>query len=528
MLDSPDAAVRQRAALVSDALALGTQSAADKHGVSRRTAAEWLRRFNAQGVGALTAVAEKRERQTSLNARILTAPLWMPSTKWSSRTIADSLNVSQSAVARAWRSSLVSSTVHAGIAAWTGNDRLRFESVSISAGGSILLFSRVENSSDHRIPSDAELRRRMRTVLAADLVRAHAEIDTETAVPTLDFWQSPHTGPDSSDRSVRLLALTSEPIAAPIDGIDVIECPSADQWQGLTGVLPGLAEPNTQTVLVDLESRLRRWFHEGSREFLWRRPDATQTDPPVSFPQERGTDSVDHGASERVIANGIIDAIRAGISEGRFSGGEVVTERFLAHRLDTTRGRVREALRQLNADGLITTETPNDVTIPIPTLADIVELYNARQALGAVAIRAALGWSETGRDKVLAALSEVEACGPDDMEKAHHLDQRFQNAICRSASLWRVPGMLESLSQQLLMYIAVLGVRYAFPVEKIVTRDRELFHAIDSGEFDGALKIWNTKIDESATYMVQQLKRHLVEQRTSSSGPRYEFGRARR
>ena len=74
-----------------------------------------------------------------------------------------------------------------------------------------------------------------------------------------------------------------------------------------------------------------------------------------------------------------------------------MTESFLAGRLRTSRGQVRSALRQLERDGLLTATSGRAAVVPIMTAADVIELYAARRALGAIVVRAATRWRPEGR-----------------------------------------------------------------------------------------------------------------------------------
>jgi hypothetical protein len=46
------------------------------------------------------------------------------------------------------------------------------------------------------------------------------------------------------------------------------------------------------------------------------------------------------------------------------------------------------------------------------------------------------------------------------------------------------------------MFIAVVGINYAFPIEPIVERNRAILAAIDEGNEELAAQRWREKIDE--------------------------------
>jgi hypothetical protein len=63
------------------------------------------------------------------------------------------------------------------------------------------------------------------------------------------------------------------------------------------------------------------------------------------------------------------------------------------------------------------------------------------------------------------------------------------------------------------MFIAVVGISYAFPVEPIVARDRAIIAAIDEGNDEVAVQQWREKIDEALAYMLQQVESLRVARR---------------
>jgi DNA-binding GntR family transcriptional regulator len=107
-------------------------------------------------------------------------------------------------------------------------------------------------------------------------------------------------------------------------------------------------------------------------------------------------------------------------------------------------------------------------------------------------------------------LQELEtAAAADDMAAVHRIDLQFQDALARASTLRRIPALVEGLSQQLLMFVAAFGVRYAYPITDIVDRDQEIFRALDAGDEAAALDAWRRKSEGSASYMLHQLSTTL-------------------
>lgn len=75
------------------------------------------------------------------------------------------------------------------------------------------------------------------------------------------------------------------------------------------------------------------------------------------------------------------DYLRTAIMEGRFKGGEKLREQYLCDRLDISRPTLREALRTLEAERLITIEPHRGPTVVRLTAKDACDLYALRTML---------------------------------------------------------------------------------------------------------------------------------------------------
>lgn len=91
----------------------------------------------------------------------------------------------------------------------------------------------------------------------------------------------------------------------------------------------------------------------------------------------------DHGTS--VLS--VHDAIRSAILRGALEPGRVVSQLQLARELGVGRTPLREALRLLQREGLVTLEPNRRVRIAQLSVADAEEIYTMRITLEAVAIR---------------------------------------------------------------------------------------------------------------------------------------------
>jgi DNA-binding GntR family transcriptional regulator len=77
----------------------------------------------------------------------------------------------------------------------------------------------------------------------------------------------------------------------------------------------------------------------------------------------------------------VLEALQEEILELRLKPGQRLVERELVERIGVSRTTIREVLRQLAAEGLVTTIPQKGAIVAIPSLAEAAELYEIRALL---------------------------------------------------------------------------------------------------------------------------------------------------
>lgn len=353
------------------------------------------------------------------------------------------------------------------------------------------------------VPASTRSTRRLRAVLGADFLRdgmSHAGL-TEA---TKDFWEAVEA---TVEEDSELFIMTSDRMSVPIHSPATWVCSNGREWQGLLPVLERLPEAAVADRLAELEHRLRRWYQpspaHGYKAFSWVASPRQQPPSSASLLDTSGKDPV----PAHSLADDIIITIRQGLSDGTFASDDEISDRSLSRRLGVSRGRVQRALQSLAEDGLVTATTGTAVVVRLPTVADVMETYAARRALGAIAVRAATRWGPEQRATVEQLLDEIRRCADHhDVARAQQVDLDFQDALFKASGLGRIPAMLQSLSKQTLMFISVIGIRYAYSPARIVELDTAIFEGVRDKDSEKATRGWQNKIDEGARYMINQIE----------------------
>jgi DNA-binding GntR family transcriptional regulator len=124
--------------------------------------------------------------------------------------------------------------------------------------------------------------------------------------------------------------------------------------------------------------------------------------------------------------------IVAEIRSGKLMPGERMTETDLAARLGISRTPVREAIRQLEADGLVTHTPRIGATIRTLDHAEISELYEMRTVLEGTTARFAARAASDVELAELAAINQAMA-EAEGAEALYPLNQQFHRALLDAA-----------------------------------------------------------------------------------------------
>ena len=158
----------------------------------------------------------------------------------------------------------------------------------------------------------------------------------------------------------------------------------------------------------------------------------------------------------RSLADEIIVHLRKAILSGKFEPGERLGEQFLAESLEVSRGPIREALSQLEREGLVIIRRNRGAFVARLSREDVDEVYSLRLALERLAVRLAI------KNATSADLSEMQATidtmasylerGLTEQEGAE-LDVRFHDILYRSTHHKRLYGFWENLRPQIHVFL---------------------------------------------------------------------------
>src|SRR5215210_9087605 len=184
-----------------------------------------------------------------------------------------------------------------------------------------------------------------------------------------------------------------------------------------------------------------------------------------------------------------LEALRSAITSGRYRPGDHLGEVDLATHLGVSRGTVREALRHLQQEGLVTAGNRGMLRVNEISPTEVRELFRVRAALESLAVTEIIRSAD--RARAVAALREALArleSTEGDFAANLEADLNFHLLLCRLSG----NSMLVEAWRYLEGRVRVTIMNYE-SVEKptMMSRDRHLpvVEAIESGNVDAAVGV---------------------------------------
>ncbi|WP_243113419.1 GntR family transcriptional regulator [Romboutsia sp. Marseille-P6047] len=151
----------------------------------------------------------------------------------------------------------------------------------------------------------------------------------------------------------------------------------------------------------------------------------------------------------RSIREVVLDELRNAIFENRLKEGDRLVENIIASSMGVSRTPVREALRQLEIEGLATS-IPRKGTIVIGiSIEDALEIYDLREVLEGLAARlACLNISRLDIRRLRDIIEEMEE-SIEDAQRVEDLHVKFNTILLHSSKNKRLINQIEHMFEYL-------------------------------------------------------------------------------
>jgi DNA-binding GntR family transcriptional regulator len=217
-------------------------------------------------------------------------------------------------------------------------------------------------------------------------------------------------------------------------------------------------------------------------------------------------------AVSRTLRAEVVDMIRDAIVTGQLKPGERLKESALARQMSVSRSPIREALRQLEQEGLIVSIPNQGSFVRSFDEDDVREIFTLRAALEDLACEIVL---ENGKlqpsdlDRLEAYIEQQKrAVEARDFERLTELDMEFHEFLCKKSGFERLLRMWRSLRTQIQVLFFQRFQAFDWVPETVDTDHSAILETLrqgDAEQFSQINKEINARVAEECAQMVRSL-----------------------
>lgn len=225
------------------------------------------------------------------------------------------------------------------------------------------------------------------------------------------------------------------------------------------------------------------------------------------------TDDTSLVVTAALLRKQVEERLREAITRGRFAPGAHLSDRALCQMFGVSRTVVREAVRQLEAEGLIEIRPHRGSFVKSMSSEEAAQIYDLRGVLEALAARS---FAVKATADEIEELKEVygQLCAAPDAEEGADIlaiKQRFYEILLRGARNEYVTAMLN----QILNRNTLLRATSLSDPERLPSTIEELSHLLDAIERRDPDAAWAASLEHvksAATVAIAILKRNEASQ----------------
>lgn len=210
----------------------------------------------------------------------------------------------------------------------------------------------------------------------------------------------------------------------------------------------------------------------------------------------------------------VYTALRSGILKGEFAPGSRLIETQLTEWFQVSRTPLREALRQLQQEGLVIADT-HGLQVKTLSAVDAIELYDCRLVLEKLAVAAACDQASPQQlkalEKCVIAAEAKESQANDEATQLQllDLDYQFHHLIAESSGNRRLVSLLAQLFDAMAL-LRIQTLQQNPSVLDIKLEHRQVYEAIAQKDAPTAIASIQLHLLASKARVVQEIQ-HLCQ-----------------
>ena len=203
----------------------------------------------------------------------------------------------------------------------------------------------------------------------------------------------------------------------------------------------------------------------------------------------------------------VFKSLRKDILTGTIKPGEHLLELELSSRLGVSRTPVREALRMLELEGLVTMLPRRGARVSKITEKSMQDVLEVRESLDALCVELACSRITAQEKEELKKACEAfeRAVATNDSHKIAEADVRFHDTLIKAAKNDRLVDIEDNLSQSMYRF------RYEYinegsGHENLVIEHRRIYESVISGDCSGAAAAARLHIENQRASILARIK----------------------
>jgi DNA-binding GntR family transcriptional regulator len=209
------------------------------------------------------------------------------------------------------------------------------------------------------------------------------------------------------------------------------------------------------------------------------------------------------GLEKKSLREQALSALRTAITSGELEPGRHLVETELSDMLQISRGTLREALRQLEQEGLLSAGPRGRLSVRHLDAKEIRDIFAVRAALESLAARTLCELPDRAQvtASLRTAIEAMAAAAQGSLEGRIESDLEFHRTMCRLTGNETLLHSWESLEGSIRMSIMYAGVERAVS-NMSVDRHYDIVTAIESGDASLARQTILEHMDGAAANLV--------------------------
>ena len=233
--------------------------------------------------------------------------------------------------------------------------------------------------------------------------------------------------------------------------------------------------------------------------------------------------------SDTKLVSQLVERIHAKIALGEYAPGDRLRQELLAEEFNVSRTPIREALRLLEAKGVISQEHRHSAVIRVPSAREVRETYQVRAELVGLATQLAAQWISDNQLEDLRTIHNSFVRSVKDLSRQRAEGKRSERSLAKASNAWietngEFHALIQTASNNLrlrhvigelyvgftsnVMYSSARGMD-AHRMQMNIDDHEEILRALERRDGERARSAMQSHILESGKFVIAWLENHL-------------------